>query len=447
MGTFSAKEESIMRLPAPDPDIIFAQLLQDLPPQLEEQAREFKAFTRARKIKSPAQLLRAVLLYAGLDYSEREVAANLLLSDASLSSLSDQSVRERLQASRVWIKSLLPQMISRPPLPQPPTGLRLLVIDTSTVTAPGAQRATFRLHIVMDLVSLQLVDIKITDHKIGETLSYYEFARGDVVMTDRGYCTIPGITHALSQGAQIVLRYHAHNCPLEDSTGQRLELAAALALAPAGSITTIEAGLRRTDQESRPTWIHAYRLSGEAAEAARRRCRRAGQKRGYTPSQETLFLSEFVMVLTTVAPEILSAQTILAFYRCRWQVELLIKRWKSLLDLDRLRARSGSPLGEVWIYGKLLYATMLERRLRRRCGVDWGGLDHPRSISWWRLWKLMREELAFYITGVQSWTLSQWQAALRAVTERRRRRRLQMIPPEVVEWVYCSQSDILPFAA
>ena len=447
METFSAKEESIMRLPAPDPDTIFAQLLQDLPPQLEEKAREFKAFTRARKIKSPAQLLRAVLLYAGLDYSEREVAANLLLSDASLSSLSDQSVRERLQASQAWVKSLLPQMISQQPLPQLPAGLRLLVIDASTVTAPGAQRATFRLHIVMDLVSLQLVALKITDYKTGETLRSYELAPGDVVMTDRGYCTVPGIAHAVSQGAQVVTRYHAHNCPLEDPTGQSLKLAAALSPAPAGSLTTIEARLKLTDQESRPVWIHAYRLSGAAAQEARRRCLRAGQKRGYTPSPETLFLAEFVLVLTTIAPEILSAEAILAFYRCRWQVELLIKRWKSLLNLDRLRTRVGSQLGEVWIYGKLLYAILLERRLRRRCGPEWGRLDQARSISWWRLWKLMREELVFYITGVQYWTMNQWQAALRAVTERRRRRRLQMIPPQVIEWLHHAQSEVLPFAA
>jgi hypothetical protein len=35
-----------------------------------------------------------------------------------------------------------------------------------------------------------------------------------------------------------------------------------------------------------------------------------------------------VLVFTTLAPAVLSAQTIMALYRCRWQVELAIKRWK-----------------------------------------------------------------------------------------------------------------------
>jgi IS4 transposase len=32
------------------------------------------------------------------------------------------------------------------------------------------------------------------------------------------------------------------------------------------------------------------------------------------------------LVFTTLAPAVLSAQTIMALYRCRWQVELAIKR-------------------------------------------------------------------------------------------------------------------------
>lgn len=436
-----------MSRPVPTPDSIFEQLLQDLPEEMGEKAREFKAFTRARKIQTPAQLMRAVLLYSGLDYSEREVAANLLLSDASLTSLSDQSVRERLEASQLWVKSLLPQMMDQHTMPELPSGLRLLVIDASDVTAPGEKKATFRLHIVMDLVSLQMVEVGITDYKTGETLRNYKFAQGDVVMTDRGYCKGPGILHAVMQGVDIVIRYNTHNFPLNDLTGQRLKLAEALAEAPEGSTTTIETSLKLPTGETRRAWIHAYHLSGEALAGARRRCRSGGKKRGYTPRAETLFLAEFVLILTTIDPQVLSAETVLALYRCRWQVELLIKRWKSLLNLDRLRARSGSPLAEVWIYGKLLYALLLERRLRRRCGLEWGQLDSHRSTSWWRLWKLMQQEIAPLISGSLFWSPSQWQAALYAVTERRRKRRLQVIPPQAVAWLHNSQPEVLPLAA
>lgn len=59
-----------------DVDPLLEELWQDLPPETVAMAREFKAFTRARKVKTPPQLRRLVLLYGGLDKSLREVAGH-----------------------------------------------------------------------------------------------------------------------------------------------------------------------------------------------------------------------------------------------------------------------------------------------------------------------------------------------------------------------------------
>src|SRR5262249_60276618 len=84
-----------------------------------------------------------------------------------------------------------------------------------------------------------------------------------------------------------------------------------------------------------------------------------------------------------------SAQTIMALYRRRWKVELAIKRWKSVLAMDALRAKAQSPLAEVWLHGKLLYALLLERRMRRQLGDTWSRLDHERLATWWRVWGML----------------------------------------------------------
>jgi hypothetical protein len=63
-----------MQLPLTDPDTLFEELLQDLPSAVCLMAREFKAFVRAKKVKTPEPLLRVVLLYCGLDKSLRTVA-------------------------------------------------------------------------------------------------------------------------------------------------------------------------------------------------------------------------------------------------------------------------------------------------------------------------------------------------------------------------------------
>ena len=68
-----------MQMPPPDPDTLFEDLLQDLPPETTAMAREFKAFVRAKKVKTPQQLLRVVFLYCGVDKSLRETAADFTL--------------------------------------------------------------------------------------------------------------------------------------------------------------------------------------------------------------------------------------------------------------------------------------------------------------------------------------------------------------------------------
>ena len=41
-----------MQLPLTDPETLFEELLQDLPPETAHMAREFKAFVRAKKVKT-----------------------------------------------------------------------------------------------------------------------------------------------------------------------------------------------------------------------------------------------------------------------------------------------------------------------------------------------------------------------------------------------------------
>lgn len=287
----------------------------------------------------------------------------------------------------------------------------------------------------MDLFHLALVEVKVTDYKTGETLKNFSFAAGDVVMCDRGYSRQNSVEVVLEAGGEVIIRYNPANFPLQDLDGQPLNVAQALEKAEPGETTTLPARFVSKQGQVHRVWIHAYRLTSKDAQAARRRCRRSGQRSGYTPRQETLFLAEFVLVLTSLPPEVLDAKTILALYRCRWQVELLIKTWKSLLDLDQLRARAESVLCGVWLYGKLIYAALVERRLRRRCPQDWGGLDQQRPATYWRMWKLIQKEVEPMIALPECWHEQSWAAAQKALAERPRKRRLQSLPKEVVVWL------------
>lgn len=114
-------------------------------------AREFKAFTRGRKIKTPQQLLRVVLLYCGVDQSLCEVAGNLTLLGEQIT---DSSVIRRLKACEPWVKVLLKRMLPELSELVLPGGYRFCVIEGSSIEGPGASGTWYRLHLCIDLCSL-----------------------------------------------------------------------------------------------------------------------------------------------------------------------------------------------------------------------------------------------------------------------------------------------------
>jgi hypothetical protein len=435
-----------MQLPLTDPDTLFEELLQDLPPETAQMAREFKAFVRAKKVKTPAQLLRVVFLYCGLDKSLREVAGTFT---ALYEAITDQAVAERLRACGPWVQAMLRRML---PLAQGdtlPAGRRFVVIDASSIQAPGATGTDHRLHIAMDLLSLQFLEVLVSDVHTGETLKHFTLGPNDVAVADRGYAQCQGMSAAVAQGADLIVRLNPFSVVLRDAAGAPVELCVTLKRQQTETLRTLAVTLCAAGgQHEVRGWVHAYRLNAEQANRARHKCRQ-GHKKG-TPSAESLFLAGWVLVFTTLAPVVLSPQTIMALYRCRWQVEIAIKRWKSVLDVDALRAKATSPLAEVWLHGKLLYALMLERRMRRQLGDSWGRLDRERIGTWWRVWGMLKDEIAPMITGALFWKEDAWAACLKVLVERPRRRTLQRLPPEALDVFYrceASKQEGMPIAA
>jgi hypothetical protein len=302
-----------------------------------------------------------------------------------------------------------------------PSGRRFVVIDASSMQAPGATGTDHRLHIAMDWLPLQLLAVVVRDVHTGETLKHFPFAPGDGAVADRGYAQCQGLHAALQQGADLIVRLPPFRVVLGDATGAPLKLCAALKRQRLETLRTLAVTLRSTGgQHEGRGWGHASRLNVEQAHRARHTCRQ-GHKKG-TPSAESLFVAGGVLVCTTLAPAVLSAQTIRALSRCRWQVEIAIKRWKSVRDMDALRAKATSPLAEGWLQGKWRYALMLERRMRRQLGDSWGRLDRERVGTWWRVWGMLKDERGPMSTGALFWQEEAWAACLQVLVERPRRR-------------------------
>ena len=428
-----------MQLPPNETDIMFEQLLQELPEDMQQMARDFKAFSRARKIKSPTQLFRVVLLYSGLDKTLREVAGTLSLLEERIT---DSSVAERLVACRPWVKALLEEMLPVELKTCLPSQLRFVVIDGSNIQAPGAKGTHYRLHISLDMVSLEFIQIIITDKHTGESLKNFTLGKGDVAVSDRGYCHAQAIAETVDKGAEVVVRLNVHNLPLFHRDGSAIDWMKLLKGQYTETVRSLPVVIGSKGENRVLGYVHAYRLPKDKAEAARRACRKRNTKKRRTPKKTTLYLAGWVLILTTIDPQVLSSEAIVELYRLRWQVELAIKRFKSLLDADKLRAKEGSPLAEVWLHGKMLYALLVESLMRRQMGDSFSRLDWERTATWWRPYKMVQDEIAPIITGVMLWhcDAEAWDICLSVLSERPRNRKLQRLPVEVRDLIRTNQS-------
>ena len=64
----------------------------------------------------------------------------------------------------------------------------------------------------------------------------------------------------------------------------------------------------------------------------------------------------------TSLDETFSAEQILALYRLRWQVEMVFKRFKSILNMGSMPTKTAAS-GEAWLNCKMLIAMLIEKLL------------------------------------------------------------------------------------
>jgi IS4 transposase len=403
-------------------DNTFENILQELPAGTVSMAREFRAFARSRAVRTPEELLRAVLLYCGLDYSLREVAANFTQVGRRLS---DEAIRGRLSACEPWLEAMLQEMLPKPDVEIAQYSNRLILVDGTRVLAPGATSFDYFLHLGWDWMQQRVVHMEVTDFRTGESLKLYDWRSGDVALADAGYAKAPQLKAVTEKGAEFVVRCSPTSIRMLLETGEKLNIAHELRKHNSERLVTLPVRID-SGNNSQNAYLHAFRLSEAAAQRARRKVhRRATKASRKTAGADTLYLSEWIIILTSFSPEQISAESIGKIYRARWQVELVIKRLKSILNLDALRARRGSRLAQVYLLGKSLYALMIETRALK--------LSRTRDVEW-RVWRMVANQIRTWITLSHLIAPDINREVLKVLKERpRRRKRLRAKIAQIVK--------------
>ena len=222
------------------------------------------------------------------------------------------------------------------------TGLRrILLIDGTHWKCLGPKGIVMRAHTAFDLLAGRLTQVKVTDYQEGEHLEIFDLQQGDLVVTDRANGLRERVAFVLSKLAHIIVRITPRMFPMQDEQGTSISVVDWLKglQAPDGAILSRPVWIRSAHKQIKLRLI-ALRLSEEQQKKAERRAKRKASKNQKKVHPNTLYLSGWVLVVTTLPQEQWTNQQILHLYQARWHIELLFKRIKQLLKRQSLRCKT-----------------------------------------------------------------------------------------------------------
>lgn len=347
-----------------------------LPADWENKAKELGAVRRLRGFASAEAVLRVMLIHLADGCSLRETAVRAQAGD--LADVSDVALLKRLRGCGPWFQWMIQEMAANMSLSMAPNDFLadrpVRLIDGSIVCEPGATGSTWRLHYALNLRTLSCDEVHVTEAKEGESLTRFSIHANDVVMADRGFTNRRGVRHVVRHGADVVLRMNLTNLPLEDPQGQPLALLPLLRTLAIGQAADWSARMRDDDGVI-AVRVCAYKKTLAQTLAAQEAIQREATKKHREVKPETIEAAGYVIVLTTLMSP--RAETIMEFYRRRWQVELAFKRLKSLLQLGHLK-KIDKDGAKAWLQGKILVACLIETLiLTAERFSPWG---YPRDV-------------------------------------------------------------------
>lgn len=351
----------------------WALLRSFFPDDWAELAVSAGALKGLRKNKSAESLLRTLLIHFGCGHSLRETVVRA--KKAGLAELSDVALLKRLRKSKQWLYTLCVALFQERGVALSSTdGFQVRAFDATTVKEPGKTGSLWRIHYSVCLPSLACDFFKLTETEgqgTGESLTQFPVERGEHILADRGYSTAKGLRYVASKGAYVTVRVNTASLPLYTHHGKSFALLQAVSslrragIAKSWPVLVIEAGARL------PGRLCVIRKSEQAIHCAQARVHRTAARQGRQVKPSTLEYAKYVILFTTFPESDFTVQEVLQWYRIRWQVELVFKRFKSLAQLGHL-PKYDNESAKAWLYGKLLVALLVEKLI-----------EHAESISPW----------------------------------------------------------------
>jgi hypothetical protein len=328
-----------------------------LPPGWEEMARRSGALQRVRDFPNAEALLRVLLLHVANGCSLAETATRARELGIEVSAV---AIFKRLRASEEWLRWLAEQVRSGQRQALESQGRPVRAVDGTSVSEPGSTGTDWRIHYVVNLANLQCDFFELTGvREGGETLRRVPIQPGDIMMGDRVYASPVGVAHVIKAQADLVVRLNRQALPLFDGQQGRVNVLRLCRRLKVGQVQQWTTQVRHPQGGWIPGRLIALRRSLQATRLEQRRLQLRASRNQHPVSAEAWEAARYFFLWTTL-PGTFSALAVLELYRWRWQIELAIKRMKSIVGLGHLPKKDPTS-ARAWLHGKLFTSLLVER--------------------------------------------------------------------------------------
>lgn len=351
-----------------------ADIMALLPEDYKELCWKTGAMTRHRGIQDE-ELLMMLAMYKCSGHTLMEVK-NYAKTEFD-TDISDVGFMKKFNRCNEWIKSILSEMVDneviRYPKPEKLEKYKVLAIDASDVYQKGAVPKAFHLHYAVNLFTLSCDSFKITPQAQGETLKNFDLGKDTIVIADRAYANITGIEYCLENQTDFILRIKNKAFKLFDKDGREVMLSTALKdVSEQCSDFTL---YYQSEKELKPLRFCAVKKTKDEIKAEQKRMKRQESKKQFKFSDDTKITHNYFFVVTSLGNEFTSKE-IIDLYRLRWQVEMVFKRYKSILGLGSMPTRTEAS-SEVWLNCKMLMALLIEKIM---ASADFSPYSHEQEF-------------------------------------------------------------------
>jgi hypothetical protein len=279
------------------------------------------------------------------------------------------------------------------------------ILDSSGISLPanlknlyegfggGASEAGLKMQTMFDYVNGQIKDLTLTSARKndqGFTEHLAKIQKGALYLQDLGYFNTKSFEKINNEGAYFVSRYLTHT-KIFNQDEQPLNLLDELN--KSGNFLSKKILLGNKNKVK--TRLLAYLLPNDEIEKRLRKLNKEAQKKGRTPTKDTLELARWSIFITNVSEEILNDKQIHLIYILRWQIELLFKLCKSQAGIDK-------------ISGKNKYRVLCEIYAKFICIVKFFYLCFPvrwqrnQELSFYKAYKILRQRCLDLLVAIKS---------------------------------------------